>query len=81
MRPCYPSIFPISMKNMVFGTAQYIAPEVQLDLDFNMYSCDIWSFGVILYEIVYGKHPIGLNKLKRVESIDFEKFMGKQLLI
>lgn len=76
IKPYFPSIFPIKLPHREFGTAQYIAPEVQLDLDINSYSCDIWSFGIILYEIIFGKHPIGINKLKRVESKDFNRFMS-----
>lgn len=60
-----------------FGTPAYIAPEVQLYNHSNpSNSCDVWAFGIILYELIYNKHPIGLNKLRKVDSNDFRKFIG-----
>lgn len=39
------------------GTTRYMAPEVVLHGEASKYT-DIWSLGVILYEILYKKHPI-----------------------
>ncbi len=42
------------------GTPEYSSPELLLNGDTNRYS-DIWSLGVILYKIIYGKHPLGVK--------------------
>lgn len=44
------------------GTPIYRAPQVSLNISINdsipyTYKCDIWSFGVICYELVTGKIP------------------------
>jgi hypothetical protein len=38
------------------GTTQYMAPEVILDLPYNE-ACDIYSFGIVMYEIFYERPP------------------------
>lgn len=39
------------------GTTLYAAPEIINDMKGGNYS-DVWSLGVILYYILYKKHPI-----------------------
>jgi serine/threonine protein kinase len=39
------------------GTTLYAAPEIVLTYRGGKYS-DVWSLGVILYKILYGKHPL-----------------------
>ena len=38
------------------GTPEYIAPEMVLQKEYNR-SVDIWCFGILLYEMVYGLPP------------------------
>ena len=35
------------------GTAEYLAPEILLGYDYGQ-SVDLWSFGTLLYELLYG---------------------------
>jgi serine/threonine protein kinase len=66
----------VSSDNAAFGTPAYIAPEIQISNNSKPNnSCDAWALGVILYELIYHRHPIGLNKLGKVESSDFRKFI------
>lgn len=40
------------------GTPEYSPPELVLNGETNRYS-DVWSLGVILYKIVFRRHPLG----------------------
>lgn len=46
------------LSNTLCGTPVYMAPEIILGEAYNTKS-DIWSLGVILYQLMYKKHPYG----------------------
>ena len=39
------------------GTLQYIAPEIFMKKEKYNYKCDLWSIGIIIYNLVFGKMP------------------------
>lgn len=59
--------------NSIVGTPYYVAPEV---LDGNYDSkCDIWSLGVIMYVMIFGRHPFeAKTKDELFRKIKTEKF-------
>jgi len=51
-------------KRTVCGTPNYIAPEVLDGKQGHSYEVDIWSIGVILYTLLYGKPPFETSDVK-----------------
>lgn len=58
------------------GTPHYMAPEVILRNGYGT-SVDLWSLGIVLYEIIYGKVPFG-NDEEDPKSI-YEKILEYKL--
>jgi len=50
------------MLNTLCGTPLYMAPEIICDNNYNNKS-DLWSIGIILYEIIFGIRPYNGNNL------------------
>jgi len=42
----------------VIGTPHYLSPEILLGQGYS-FSCDYWSLGVVIYEMVYKCYPFG----------------------
>ena len=40
----------------IAGTPLYMAPQVLMRMPYTS-KCDIWSIGMILYELIFGKTP------------------------
>ena len=48
----------ISLMDTLCGSPLYMAPEMMNNKKYNVQS-DLWSIGVILYEMIYRQHPYG----------------------
>ncbi len=55
--------FDDQKRKTVCGTPNYIAPEV-LEKKGHSYEVDIWSLGVVLYTLLFGKPPFETNDVK-----------------
>jgi protein-serine/threonine kinase len=63
----------IQQFNSFVGTAEYIAPEVITGFGYNA-SVDWWTFGILLYEMLYGKTPfVGDNMNDTFKNILHQK--------
>ena len=59
----------------LIGTAEYVSPEIINKNVINYKSCDIWSFGIIMYELFHGYTPFkGNNEKETIENIKKGKF-------
>lgn len=64
-------------KKTICGTPNYIAPEVLFGKEKgHSYEVDIWSIGIILYVMLYGKPPFQSKNVEaiydRIKRIDYE---------
>ena len=55
------------------GTIFYAAPEIIKNLEYDE-KCDLWSFGITLYELLFGKLTYGINATINIikQSIYYE---------
>ena len=54
---------------LVRGSPLYMPPEL-LNNNYNMFQSDIWALGMILYEMIFGYHP--LKKCKDINDLKIE---------
>ena len=62
------TIDDISLMDTLCGSPLYMAPEMMLNKKYNIKS-DLWSIGIILYEMIYNIHPYG-NPINIIDLID-----------
>ena len=54
----------------IIGTLEYTSPEMLNENIINYKSCDIWSFGIIMYELFHGYTPFkGQSDFETIENI------------
>lgn len=66
--------------SMRIGTVTYMAPE-QLRTENIDYNADLWSFGIILYELITGKHMIARKSFpetQREEAYTFWRMANEE---
>lgn len=70
------------IQNSLCGTYVYMAPEIMKNKEYDSL-VDIWSFGVILYELLTGSYPFYGNNLRILkENIEKGKYgLPKDLLL
>jgi eukaryotic-like serine/threonine-protein kinase len=65
-------------QGVVMGTAAYMAPE-QARSEAVDHRADIWSFGLVLYEIAKGTRPAPAVRLRVEDSPELERIISKCL--
>lgn len=78
-----------NLKQTMCGSPIYMAPEILQGKSYNI-NADLWSFGVIMYELYYGKVPINgydignlINNVRKFEYVPGNKpisYDGEDLL-
>lgn len=66
----------VSLMETLCGSPLYMAPEIINNKKYNIKS-DLWSVGIILYEMIYNEHPLG----EPVNIIDLmDKLKNKKIV-
>lgn len=75
-----------NMISTICGSPIYMAPELLVDMKYNT-KADMWSFGVIMYELLYGVNPFmfpktiaHLRELMEKKTIKFDEGFSKESL-
>lgn len=58
-----------SRRSTVCGTLDFLAPELCEERDYD-FTVDIWSLGILMYEMLYGKPPFEVRKPSMSEAKD-----------
>ena len=58
-------MFDGEKKRTICGTPNYIAPEVLSRKSGHSYEADIWSIGVIIYTLLFGRPPFETSDVKK----------------
>lgn len=74
------------MVGTLCGTPIYMAPELLISMKYNT-KADLWSFGVIMYELLYGNNPYNypksisqLRNLIETQKITFTRYFSNECI-
>lgn len=56
-----------SVRKTICGTYEYMAPEILFDKQ-QTFSTDVWSLGVLLYELLHNKPPVSGRSMKEMAT-------------
>jgi serine/threonine protein kinase len=68
-----------AVKNKPGHTVPYSSPEVHASADHYTIKSDLYSFGIILFEILYGRHPFALHLEQNMEKYRTGGYLGHWL--
>ena len=73
--------------NSLTGTQQYLAPEMYFSQNGYNWSCDCWSLGCTLYEMVVGNPPFPLSndivqqeRIIKSMEVDMKQYFSKPFI-
>ncbi|OMJ92792.1 hypothetical protein SteCoe_4429 [Stentor coeruleus] len=69
-----------SLTSTQLGTPLYMAPEIFNTNHYN-YKIDIWSLGVVAYEIIFGKPPFQCFKLEELRQLQRKQILFPESII
>lgn len=55
------------LENTICGSPLYMGPEIILDREYNS-KADLWSYGAIMYQLLFGIHPFQSSNLAQLKN-------------
>ena len=62
------------MRKTMCGTPNYLAPEIFDKINGYSFEVDIWSIGIIIYTLIFGRPPFDSSDVKVIYLIKQETY-------